>query len=147
MKIKLKKRTWIILSSIAVVLLAALAFGYYEYTRGNPDLANAKPEVCIAAPALMNEFSQNEAQANTKYLNKVTCTRGVVKSVDTDHTGSVSVSLDAGDPIADISCQLDDRHLDEGQKIHTGDTINVTGVCTGMLTDVVLVRCSVEGLQ
>src|SRR5579872_1534296 len=91
---KMKKRTWIILSSIAAVFLAALAFGYYEYTRGNADLADAKPDVCIAAPALMNEFSQNEAQANTKYLNKVTCTRGVVKSVETDHTGSISVMLD-----------------------------------------------------
>jgi hypothetical protein len=142
-----RRRTWIILGSITLVLLAAGIFGYYEYTRGNPDLADQKPDVCIPAATLMNEFSQNETQANAKYLNKVTCTRGVVKAVEKDHTGSVSVALDAGDPMSDVSCQLDDRHLDEAQKIHTGDTVDVTGVCTGMLTDVVLVRCSVEESQ
>src|SRR5438874_7445529 len=115
---KLKKRTWIILSSIAAVLFAALAFGYYEYTRGNPDLAGEKPEVCIAAPTLLSEFSQNEAQANAKYLNKVTCTRGVVKDIEKDHTGSVSVALESGDPLAGVSCELDARHLDQADKIH-----------------------------
>src|SRR5438477_8896480 len=99
---KLKKRTWIILASIAGVLLAALAFGYYEYSRTNADLASAKPEVIVSAPALVNEFSQNEAQANAKYLNKVTRARGVVKAIETDHTGSVSLDLESGDPVADV---------------------------------------------
>jgi hypothetical protein len=141
---KMNKKRWIIVGSIAVVLLAAAIFGYREYTRGNADLAGIKAEVCVTAPALLSEFSQNEAQANAKYLNKVTCTRGVVKSVETDHTGSISVMLDAGDPLANVSCELDARHLDEASKIHAGDTVNVTGICTGMLTDVVLVRCNAQ---
>jgi len=140
----MNRKRWIITGSIAALFIVAAIFGYREYTRGNADLAGVKAEVCIAAPNLLNEFSQNEAQANAKYLNKVTCTRGVVKSVETDHTGSVSVTLDAGDPIANVSCELDTRHLDEAAKIHTGDTVNVTGICTGMLTDVVLVRCDTE---
>ncbi|MDP4220606.1 MAG: hypothetical protein Q8896_09220 [Bacteroidota bacterium] len=140
----MKKRTWTILGSVAVVLLGIAGYGYYQYSRGNADLTNTKADVCIAAPALFKEFSENEGAANAKYLNKVTCARGVLKAVSTDHTGSVSLALDSGDPIADVSCQLDARHIEEAKKLHTGDTVNVTGICSGMLTDVVLVRCTFD---
>lgn len=141
---KMKRKTWIILGSVMLVLIGAAVFGYSEYTRGHADMAEAKAEVCITAPALLGEFTENEAKADAKYLNKVTCTRGVVKSIDKDHTGSVSVTLETGDPMASVSCELDTRHIDEAEKIHDGDTVNVTGICTGMLTDVVLVNCSAE---
>jgi len=141
---KMKKKTWRILGGVALLVLAAASFGYYEYSRGNADLEGATAQVCIAAPALLGEFTQNEAQADAKYLNKITCARGVVKSVEKDHTGSISITLDAGDPIANVSCELDVRHINQAEKIHAGDTVNMTGICTGMLTDVVLVRCIAE---
>jgi hypothetical protein len=141
---KIKKRTRNILIGVLLVVIIGAVYGYSEYTRKNADLAGAKADVVISAPQLLDEFSKDEKTADQKYLNKVTSVRGVLKSIDKDHTGSISLALDAGDPIAGVSCELDARHLADAESVHSGDSITVTGICTGMLTDVVLVRCSAE---
>jgi len=141
---KIKKRTRNIFIGILVIGLIGAIYAYSEYTRGNPDLAGAKADISISASQLLGEYSKDEKSANAKYLNKITSVRGILKSIDKDHTGSISLSLDTGDPIAGVSCELDARHLTDADKVHAGDSVTVTGICTGMLTDVVLVRCSAE---
>ena len=55
-----------------------------------------------------------------------------------------SLALDGGDSLREISCQLDPRHEDDVQKLEAGDTVEVQGICAGMLGDIVLVGCAVE---
>jgi hypothetical protein len=142
--INTKTRLAIIVGSIAFIILASLTFGYYQYNKANTDLSNEKPEVFIAASALLSEFVRNESEATTKYFNKLTCARGVLKSVDKNGKDIPSLALDAGNPVAEIFCQLDPRHASDADKLSPGDTIEVQGVCAGMLTDVLLVGCSAK---
>lgn len=141
---KLKKRTRNILIAIVVVGLIGAIYGYTEYNRKPADLSGAKADISVSAAQLFGEYSKDEKAANQKYLNKITTVSGVLKSIDKDHTGSISLSLDAGDPLAGVSCELDARHIADAEQVHVGDTVIVTGICTGMLTDVVLVRCSAQ---
>ncbi|MEI8134762.1 MAG: hypothetical protein WCH46_06745 [bacterium] len=137
----MSKTRWIFL--IIVIGLAIAGFyGYSEYTRGHPDLSGAKADIAISAPNLLAEFAKDENLANKRFLNKVTSCRGAVKSIDKDQTGSVSIALETGDLMANISCELDPRHIGDAAKVRVADTITVTGICTGMLSDVVLVQCS-----
>ena len=139
---KINKNLRNILIGIVVVGLIGGIYAYTEYNRKPADLSTAKADISISATQLLAEYSQDEKAANAKYLNKVTSVQGVLKSIDKDHTGSISLSLDAGDPLSAVSCELDPRHLADADQVHNGDSVIVTGLCTGMLTDVVLVRCS-----
>ena len=133
-----------ILIGIAVLVIIAAIYGYNEYSRGNKDLSGAKADVSISAVDLYNEYSADEAKANTKYLNKVIGVRGKISKIDKDATGSASILLDAGSDMGGVSCLLDARHNEEAAKLHSGDSVTINGSCTGMLSDVVLVRCSVQ---
>lgn len=134
----------IILIAIAVLVVIGAIYGYYQYNRGNKDLSGAKADVTISSVNLYNEYSADEATANTKYLNKVIAVRGKISKIDKDATGSASILLDAGSDMGGVSCLLDARHNDEATKLHNGDSVTINGSCTGMLSDVVLVRCSVQ---
>jgi hypothetical protein len=139
----MKTRTKIILG-LSVLMLIAAGYGYYQYTRKNPDLLGASADISILATNLQSEYGMDEDQANKKYLNKIIQVRGKVRQIETDSTGTVTLSLETSDPISSVSCQLDKRHADQASKSKEGDTVSLTGLCTGMLTDVVLVRCAID---
>ena len=137
------KRTRNILIGVLTVVIIGAVFGYFQYTRKNADLSGAKADIVVSATQLFREFSQNETAANAKYFNKIINISGKLKSIDKDHSGTVSLSLDAGDPINGVSCELDPRHVSDAQQVHAGDSVTVTGTCAGLLTDVVLSRCAI----
>ena len=128
-----------------IIILGSLTFGYVQYTNKNIDLATQKPDVCVAAPILYTEYSSNEIKANEKYLNKLTCAKGILRAVDKDNTDMASIALDAGDSLSAIFCQLDPRHTTDIDHLAIGDTVEVKGICAGMLSDVLLIECSAKG--
>ena len=140
----IKKRTRNILLGVLVVIIIGGVYGYTEYMRKPADLAGAKADIAVSSSQLFAEYAKDEKAANAKYFNKVISVRGVLKSVDKDHSGGVSLSLDAGDPMSGVACELDARHVADADRVHTGDTVKITGTCAGLLTDVVLNRCSVD---
>ncbi len=138
----LKKRTKYILFGILFFIIIGAIYGYLQYTRKNADLSGAKADIVVSATQLFSEYSQNEKAANAKYFDKIINVRGLLKTIDKDHTGTISLGLDAGDPMGGVSCELDARHSSDAGQIHTGDSVTVTGTCAGLLTDVVLNRCA-----
>jgi hypothetical protein len=136
---------------ILVVVLGAIAggYGYYQFNRTNKDLATARPDVSVKAVDLLNAYSANEAAATAKYAakDKVILVRGVLKSIERDSAGSVSLVLDGGMPTSVVSCQLSQPHIGDAQWVHAGDSVSVIGSCSGFenLIDVrvVLTRCAV----
>lgn len=138
------KLIWKILLTVVVLGLIAAGYGYYQFSRPNKDLLGAKPDITIDATELLGAFSDNEQTANAKYLNKVINVRGQLKAIERDSSGGISLSLDCANPIAGVACQLDKSHLADAEWVHAGDSVSVVGVCTGYLTDVVLVRCAID---
>ena len=66
---------------------------------------------------------------------------GTVKDVSKNEEGIVSVTLDAGQDMFGVICQLDQLTKHAREDFPIGEKVNFKGVCTGMLMDVVLVRC------
>ncbi len=139
----LKKQTKYILLGILVVIIIGAIYGYTEYMRKPADLAGVKADIVVSASQLFSEYSQNEKVANAKYFNKVINVRGILKSIDKDHSGGISLALDGGDPISGVACELDSRHIADAEHVRPGDSLTITGTCAGLLTDVILNRCSV----
>ena len=136
-----KKYIWLML---LVFVGGGVAFGVREYTRGNDDLADATPQVTITAIELMNAYSSDEAAANATYLNKVVRVSGTIRDIKQDSLGSYSIDLESGSDLGVVSCLLDTRHNDDAKGVQPGSTVSITGLCTGALMDVVLVRCAIN---
>lgn len=136
-----KKYIWL---AIIVIVLVGAGYGIREYTRGNKDLEGANPDVTISAVGLMADYTTDENAANAMYLNKVVRVRGMVKDVKQDSLGSYSIELESGSELSAVSCLLDKRHNEDAARVKEGDSVAITGICTGVLMDVVLVRCAIE---
>lgn len=131
-----------ILFGLLIVTAAVAGTGFYLYNKPAEKTVTADAVFTVDAAALFNEFEQNEAQANKKYLNKVVAVKGKIASISPKDELGVSISLDADNEMAGVSCQVSEA--DNLGDLREGDVITVKGLCTGVLMDVVLVKCSVE---
>ena len=137
----MKKRT-IILLALAVVLLAAFLYAWKEYHRTLPDTADMEAAFSLPAPALVKAFQDDENKANRQYNDKVINVSGTVVKID--HNDSTqTVQLD-GQSMGGVICQFEATHGHELKDLRAGQPVSIKGVCTGMLLDVVLVRCALE---
>lgn len=137
----------LLIIAIAAVSLSLIAFAYYEYNRPMATLSKATPDFSIAAAALFADFEGDEATADTKYLNKVLAVTGVVQEVSTSEEGRISITLDGGGDLGGIVCELDEQVKHPRTDFKAGETVTFKGVCTGVLMDVVLLRCVEMGKE
>ena len=125
---------------IFILALAGISIGYYMYNKPHNETKNTKSDVIISPVDLLKAYQTDESAANVAYLDKILEVEGNVKSVNILEKG-ISLSLDAGSEMSSISCEFESADALAGVK--TGDKVRVKGFCTGYLTDIVLVRCSI----
>ena len=133
----------LILITLAAAVIAAIV-GFLLYNKPHRDTASATSDFIVEAPALLQEFTSNETAANQKYLDKVVAVKGKVKLISADDEGNVNLILDANDTMAGVICTIPKADAASAKGIKEGDEVIVKGVCTGVLMDVVLIRCVVE---
>lgn len=104
-------------------------------------MERAKADATFAAEELYSAFDANETQANADYLDKVIQVTGKVRSSSRNEDGHVKVTLESGDAMFGVICELDEHSEHVRTEFEPGETITVKGLCTGKLMDVVLVRC------
>lgn len=131
------KRSVFLVSCLLLLIILAGVFMYYKPHRsvGESDVAFK-----ISAIDLFNDFKEDEAKANTAYLDKVLEVHGILMQITFDDSG---VALMLGDRQLDagISCHMTDDDKGQFRKIKEGDIVTVKGICNGMLFDVVLDKC------
>jgi len=137
----MKKNIKIILVIILIVGLGAGYCGYKEFNREHKDTSSLTVNEKTDAVALVNEFETDEAKANTKYLNKVIQVSGKIQSAEKDKDGIITVYLESESMMATVSCQLEKDKNYALENFSKGKAISITGLCSGYLTDVVLMRC------
>ncbi|MBI1223646.1 MAG: hypothetical protein GC192_00285 [Bacteroidetes bacterium] len=123
-----------------ILLLGAGIFGYMQWNKPHQDIAAAKSDVTITATDLVAAFDSNEDEANAKYNDKIVEITGTVKET-TQADGKTNVSLDAGDSMSGVTCELDDLSTPKRTTFNPGEQVTFKCTCTGKLLDVVLVRC------
>ncbi|MBX2973520.1 MAG: hypothetical protein KF797_10485 [Flavobacteriales bacterium] len=131
---------------IAVAATIALAGGgtyaYLEYNRGVAGADSMPVKETVTAHQLLADFQADEAAATARYVGakeQVVQVSGTIRSMEPDGTDKTTVVLEAGDELAGVVCEFANKDLPAD--LRSGATISVKGICTGLLMDVVLVRC------
>ena len=127
----------IILSGLLVAGFAGIGIWYfifYKPTHFKRDVADEQA-ITITAKQIVKNFQSNEDSANKIYLNKAIAITGEVLEAKKNQDGKPTVTLKSDDSFSNIYCTLKD---DAGQ-IQGGSTITVKGICTGFLSDVVII--------
>lgn len=135
-------RTRTIIITIAVLLVGGAVFGYMEYNRGTPGAGSLPVKENVNAERLLVDFQADEAAANTKYVGateQVIQVSGTIRSLEPVGEGLTNVVLETGDTLAGIVCEFPNKELPGDWR--PGANVVVKGICTGLLMDVVLVRC------
>ena len=139
MSLKTKK----LLKILALLLLAGILIGgfigYKMYNKPHRRVDDAN-SVKIEALQLVTEYETNEAEANKKYLDKVLNVSGKVTEVGKNQDGNHVVTL-GGSNMGAVICTVEDKAATPPA---TGHAVNIKGICTGYLTDVVLARAVLE---
>lgn len=126
-----------------IILVAAVgAFAVYQYQKPSANVVTSVAEFEVTATDLFEQFDSNETEANAKYLNKVVEVTGRVASVQAADSTGVDIVLQTDNPMFGVNCNLPQLSISEAPK--KGETIVVTGLCTGKLMDVVLVKCFIR---
>lgn len=129
------------LKYIFVGIAAVVIFGIYLFNKPHKNVSRAKPDYTMEAKALFTEFEEREEEANKAYLDKVLQISGTVKEVTADDEGGLSVTLDTGNDFFGVVCELQESSKWTREDFKAGQEVTFKGLCSGMLMDVVLVRC------
>lgn len=126
-----------ILIVLLVLALAGGAVGYYLYNKPVASLENKKADMSVTAEQLLTDYEADETAANDKYLGKIIDVSGTVSNITTEE-GKQKITLDTGNPISAIICEMEATDADAAVK--TGDPVHIKGLCSGYLSDVILVQ-------
>lgn len=124
---------------LLISVLAGAGVAYYMYNKPVEGAGSMNTDFKIQSSELFAEFEKDETASNTKFLDKVIEVSGTVQSVKTEE-GKTSVVLDGG-MMFGIICELDPNADHKRTEFKEGESATFKGICTGMLMDVVLVRC------
>ncbi len=127
--------TKLLLAALAVVV----ATGVYFYINKPHRSVRDEEAVRISADSLFQAFASNEADANSKYLNKVILVAGTVASVETNTEGNTVIVLETGDLMFGVNCTLT-----EPASPAVGQKVVLRGICTGYLADVIITQAILE---
>lgn len=129
------------LIAVSVIALAGIIFGLYMFNLGPKDLQKAKPDFIMTAIDLQKAFEDDEAAANSKYVNKIIEVTGIIESVKPGDNKTLSISLKTGSPLSSVNCTFQSAPDTSG--IRVSEPIKLRGECSGFLMDVLLNNCSV----
>ncbi|MFY7878484.1 MAG: OB-fold protein [Lacibacter sp.] len=127
------------LIAFTILSIAAAYIWFFIWNPAPPSVVETKA-ISIDAVTLFNAFSQNEKKANADYLDKVLEVRGEVTNITTNADGLPVILLKTDDMMFGINCTMEEKNT----SVKTGDQVTLKGLCTGYLTDVVLIRCHIK---
>lgn len=136
----MQTRTMIIVG--ATIAVVAGVFAFMEYNRGVEGADSMDVAATVTAADLLSAFTADEAAATAKFVGtteQAVQVTGAIRAMEPTGDGKVTVILETGDPLAGITCEF--AEADVPATWRSGANVSVKGICTGMLMDVVLVRC------
>lgn len=131
---KFLKRILIVIFLFVIGAAAYLWFFVWNKPQLNVKNADALKTEAIT---LFATYSTNEKTANANYIDKIVEVSGQVGSVSKNEEGADVIFLNSNDPMFGIICTMEEKNTE----IKAGDKVILKGICTGYLTDVVLIRC------
>lgn len=133
----------LLLFIVGVALLGGI-YGYYQWNKPHQDITSSKADLSLVANDLLLAFEEDETKANGQYLDKLIIVNGVIKDLEKNETGETTVILATENDMSSIICNLDPLSKHDTKSLKVGQNINLKGLCSGFLMDVVLDRCVIQ---
>lgn len=122
-----------ILIIIVLVLIGAISYGVYVWNKPARDVVKENG-LKVSAVEIFAAYMNDEAAADKLYLNKAIEVTGVVSEVKKNQEGKTVIYLQTEDPVFGINCTF----KEEPGSISKGSTVTFKGICTGLLSDVII---------
>jgi hypothetical protein len=95
------------------------------------------------ADELMNDFSNDEKDANNRYNDKMVRVKGMIKSIQQNNSIQ-TIFLSTSSALCSIICHFDGKHREQLNQLKPWQPVVIKGVCAGILQHVVLKKCELE---
>jgi uncharacterized membrane protein len=130
------KRKQVLIVLLALVAIGAI-IGYRMWNKPHQKVED-QTGIQIAAAALCDAYSTNEATANTQYNGKAIEVSGTVSELTTTQDGAEVIRLQGNDAGMTVQCTMRDK----GNKAIVNNPVVIKGFCSGStMFDVVLTDC------
>lgn len=146
----MKKKTWIIIAVIIIVVAGiGGSIGMYLFYKPVKNFASSRADLTFTSVALLREFQKDANSANSKFVSndKTIQISGKIRDLKKNDDGTVTVTLDGGDPDSDISCSIVREESPKTAKFAPGLNVTLKGQCTGyqelINKEVVMIRCGI----
>ena len=123
----------------AIGIIAIILIAYYYLSSSSQSSEDA---VAVSVERLLKDYNASEESGDAAYLNKRLVVTGTLSEVS-ESNGSMLLLL-RGDEGNYVSCSPAKGAGWEKFNLKPGDTVTITGVCTGMLMDVLLSDCTIQ---
>ncbi len=127
------------LLAILIIALSGIFAGVYLFNKQDRDVRGVTPDFKLTAAELQKAFDENEADATSKYVNRIIEVTGIIQSVKAGEQNIASISLQTGSVLSSVICTFVSKSDLSG--LIPGKQITVRGECSGFLMDVLLNNC------
>ncbi|MGK0422186.1 MAG: hypothetical protein ACJAVE_001890 [Polaribacter sp.] len=125
---------------ILIIGLLGIFIGYKMYNKPHVNVAEKLADIAVTANILLAEFSLDETKANLKYLDKIIAVKGTITNIEFN-AEKATISLQTEDDFGSVVCYLVKDEFKKSVEIKEGQELEIKGICTGFLMDVILVKC------
>ena len=125
-----------------IALVGGGRYAWSEFNRGLAETDTMPVKESVTADALYQAFSSDEKAATDRFVGhveQVIQVSGTIRSVDPTSNDRINVTLETGDALAGVVCEFEKNDMPNEWK--AGDQASIKGICTGMLLDIVFIRC------
>ena len=120
-------RKKIFILTLAIVLVATGAVGFYLFNKGPVNIKKAKA-VHIDASVLYKAFETDSATANKKFNGKILQVKGTIKEIGLNQQNQQVILLSTTTEGASINSTMEENI----EALQTGKTIMLKGICNGI---------------
>lgn len=131
------KKIFLVLFTVSTIVGTTV---YIYVNKPVVDMAEAVCKSRLSAVELFDAYSNQQSYADSCYSGQVIEVFGKIKSMSTDGPNK-SLLLETNDMLFGIDCAIDSTHHNKLNSLKEGQDINIRGECSGLLSDVVMVRC------
>lgn len=128
----------------AIILIALLGgFAYYSFLNVPKVSAKADPvDITMPASQLFQAYTSNQERGDKLYIGKIFEVSGTITEISEDEQGAPVVLFGTDDAFGGVLCTFEVTEKEKVAKLQPGTDIKVKGICTGLIMEVVLNRCT-----
>lgn len=134
------KKLILLIVFFLIVIVGLTSFLYY-YNKPHVNVKKSEAAFVLNAENLIKEYLDDETKTDAKYSEHVIQVKGKVFAVSTLKGNSVITLKDENSESSIICHMLPDENM-KALKLEKGQEVDIKGICTGYLLDVIIVRCT-----